>query len=209
MNCSWIRWTLARNVDDGQPLSARQERHLAKCDACRAFYENHRCIADRLGAACPAFIDKERTAFKTRILQAVEHRTHKSSVTQRPIPISRYMRPLAAAAAIALVVTATWMTLQRHSAQRTMQLAEVRSSQNTLNLFSELVARDATGNNLLASARQAVQTPVSREVDNLKSDIRRATNRLVSCLPGLPALPSMISAPATPAPTKLACGSRM
>jgi len=202
--CSWIRWTIARCVDDGQALPGRVLSHLAQCDACRKYYESHRSVADQLGVAPPAFVEKERTAFKMRILQAVDRRSHKTSVIARPIQIARFVKPLAAAATITLFVSAAWFAAGHLSGKSATQLAEARANQATVKLFSELVARDTDGTAILASARHVVASPVNTEVANLTSDIKRAASRLVACLPGLPALPSMVDAPASPTQTRVA-----
>ena len=103
--CRSVREKISESLDSGEALPARASEHLAGCDACESFRMRVSALGAQLSRPVP------QVAFPAglhdRIMSAVNE-AGSSGAPERVTPFMRWLAPVAAAAAVAVLAVSLW-----------------------------------------------------------------------------------------------------
>ena len=189
MKCRLCKFWMDRALDDGRPLSARIERHVANCEECRRYHEAQQSVVRRLQAgrrmagaietadstlaAAAGATEIAPPFLRARILSEIRS----DSRREAPVSVTRWAWVGAAAAAVALAVIVDWSPTEEGSPLiASNERASASVSKSTAN-FLEATTRFADGGRLLQVATNLDQ-PLQREMNLVLGDARAALRSL-------------------------------
>jgi anti-sigma factor RsiW len=167
--CFFYRHKLSMRVDSGLDPEPALQRHIERCEACRASYQQEMLVARGLTQSA----DLERVAsppfLQARILAAVE----RSTETVRP---RSPLRPLAWATVLAIV-----LILASRAIHVPRSSPPVLGASDVSSLIGELAALENSlpDKHELAEWSGTLDKPLDTEMRSLVHDARTATHALV------------------------------
>lgn len=182
MFCRLFRFMISSAADSGDPLGPATERHVARCEDCRQFLASCR----RLGAGLRAEASQwERDLGGSSRGPAFPGKGHRPNL--RPgLPIRAALAVAAAVIAFAAVAL-PFVTVRRpaDSPPTTIAVALPADTQWT------------------AKWVEALQTPLTTEAENLRSDARSGIRFLAACLDVRPLGVELPAGPGDTGPSSL------
>lgn len=191
MMCQVYRMWINRALDDGRPLSARVERHLAGCEECRRWHERQSLVVQHLrtgrwmtgaiGTATSTVVGADQATeavppfLRSRILNEIKANSRRKA----PVSFARWAWVGAAVAAVALVIIAGPSSPKPVALVVAPNEPASAGAPNSATALIEATSRFSDGGRLLQVATNLDQ-PLQEEMHLVLEDARAALRSLQS-----------------------------
>jgi len=166
MFCWYFRLMISHAMDRDGHLSIRTQRHVSHCVSCRGFYEGCQLLGEGLRREAAASKCKVSRRLSESILTAIGN--------QRTEPRTIKLRPVLAAACVALVIsTGILFLMGRRDKPEVSQPPQAEP----VAAFRALVGED-----FWMEWSEPVSQPLADELQNLVGHTEAAARFLVACL---------------------------
>lgn len=178
MFCSIFRLMISHAADGDNRLSEATEKHIRHCVSCREFYET--CLSLGKGLAREAAISNEEVSerLSARVLKGTSRRrTDTYSVRLR-------MRPMVAAACVALIVlTGVLLLLRQPEKQQPNQYEQAAKVIHDIVVSADNLAGGSLAKEQFPGGWSGlIEEPLAGELNNLANDTESALRFLVACV---------------------------
>jgi len=157
MFCWFFRLRISHAADVDKSLSLLTKRHVNNCTCCREFYNLCQWFSE----------DLSRESLSKRILEGV------GSGKPKTYRVRSKLRPVAAAACIALIIAAGVLLVARRRPNRSAEETEQPAAR-----LVNLVGQDPSG-----TAAELLEEPLATEWQNIVEDTESAVRFLLACVP--------------------------
>jgi predicted anti-sigma-YlaC factor YlaD len=167
MFCWFFRLRISHAADVDKSLSLLTKRHVNNCTCCREFYNLCQWLGEDLPREAAGMRDKIPTSLSKRILEGV------GSGKPKTYRVRSKLRPVAAAACIALIIAAGVLLVARRRPNRSAEETEQPAAR-----LVNLVGQDPSG-----TAAELLEEPLATEWQNIVEDTESAVRFLLACVP--------------------------
>ena len=164
MFCSVYKWLISQALDSGKNVSKPVSRHLRHCSSCREFAAFCGELKEKATQEKIDFLDKADEALNKKIISSLA----KDTATSEAISRKPFLRPVLAAASMALIIFSGIFIFNTINKDR---------STPSGSLFS-LSAVDVPVENVLGK----IDSPIQDEILSLKETMRIASEFLYACV---------------------------
>ncbi len=167
MFCWFFRLKISHAADMDKSLSLLTKRHVDSCTRCREFYNLCQWFSENLPREAAGLRDRISASLSKRILEGV------GSEKPKTYKVRSKLRPIAAAACIALIISAGVLLVARRRPNR----AADETEQPATGLV-KLVGQEPSGR-----VAELFEEPLATELQNIVEDTESAVRFLLACVP--------------------------